>query len=199
MNQLIKFAVIAAIATAPVAAQSAPEPANPSGPYVGGGWGRFNLHVHNLSDVGTAVDTISDSNDNAWKVFVGYRLNPYWSVEGAYINFGQPGDRFVASGTDGSYRVKMSGFAPSVIGTIPLGPVELFGKVGYYFYDTTTRINFNSGEFLESKHSRSDFLYGAGVGITFMDHLHVRAEYERIHVKNATDSDAMWLTGAWRF
>jgi len=199
MKRLIVLTALVTIAVAPIAARSDPMSANPSGPYVGGGWGRFNLHPHNLDDVGSAIDTITDSNDNAWKVFAGYRFSPYWSLEGAYIDFGQPGDRFVASGSDGSYRVKMRGFAPSLIGTMPLGPVELSGKVGYYFYDTQTRINFSSGTFLESKHSRSDFLYGVGVGMTFFDHFNTRVEYERINVKNATDSDAMWLTGAWRF
>jgi len=64
----------------------------------------------------------------------------------------------------------MSGFVPSLVGT-----------------------------FLQSKHGRSDFLYGAGVGMTLFDHLNARVEYERISIKNATNSEAMWLTGAWRF
>jgi OOP family OmpA-OmpF porin len=199
MKKLLAITALVLTATAPALAHAEPDAGNPSGPYIGGGWGRFNLHIHNLNDVGTAVDTISDAKDNAWKVFAGYRFNPYWSLEAAYIDFGSPGDRFQASGSDGSYRVKMSGFAPSLVGTIPLGPVELSAKVGYYLYDTETRVNFSSGTFLQSKHGRSDFLYGAGVGMTFFDHFNARVEYERINIKNATDSNAMWLTGAWRF
>jgi hypothetical protein len=199
MKKLFAITAMILTAAAPALAHAEGETGNPSGPYVGGGWGRFDLRIHNLNDVGAAADTISDSKDNAWKVFVGYRFSPYWSLEAAYIDFGSPGDRFQANGSDGSYRVKMSGFAPSLIGTIPLGPVELSGKVGYYLYDTETRVNFSDGTFLQSKHGRTDLLYGAGLGMTFFGHFNARAEYERIHVKNATNSDAMWLTGAWRF
>lgn len=199
MKTLPALATVMALAAAPAMAADAYSQANPSGAYLGGGWGRFNLHLHNLGDVGTAADTIVDSNDNAWKLFAGYRFSPYWSLEAAYIDFGRPSDRFVASGSNGTYRVKMSGFAPSIVGTLPLGPVELFGKAGYYLYNVDTRVDFNSGTFLESKHSRSDFIYGGGVGITVMEHLNVRAEYERVDVSNAPNSDALWLDAAWRF
>jgi hypothetical protein len=42
-----------------------------SGPYVGAGWGQFDLHLPNLNDVGSAVTDITHSNDDAWKAFVG--------------------------------------------------------------------------------------------------------------------------------
>jgi hypothetical protein len=35
------------------------------------------------------------------------------------------------TGSSGDYRLRLKGFAPCVIGTLPLGPVELFGKAGY--------------------------------------------------------------------
>ncbi len=173
---------------------------NSSGPYVGIAWGQFNLNLKNLNDVGAAVDTVTDSSDNAWKAYAGYRFNPYWSVEGAYIDFGSPNDSFQGTGSNGNYRVKMSGFAPNLIGTLPLGPVELFGKVGYYYYQVDTRVNFSTGgPNIQSKHTRSDYLYGVGVGMTFFEHFNVRAEYERIDIQNANNSDAFWLGGGWRF
>ena len=193
------LAVAMILATAAPVAQAQDRDANPSGPYVGLGYGQFNLRLKNLDDVGTAVGDITDSDDNAWKVFAGYRFSPYLSVEGAYIDFGNPGDNFQSTGDNGTYRLKLSGFAPSIVGTLPIGPVELFAKAGYYFYDVKTQVNFNEGPFLTAKDSRSDFLYGAGVGITFMEHLHARVEYERVDVKNAGDSNAIWLSGAWRF
>ena len=62
---------------------------NPGGPYVGVGWGQFNLNIKNLDDAGTAVSTIRHADDNAKKVFVGYRFNPYWALEAAYVKLGQ--------------------------------------------------------------------------------------------------------------
>jgi OmpA-OmpF porin, OOP family len=172
----------------------------PSGPYVGAGWGRFDLHLHNLEDAGTAITDITHSGDNdAWKAFVGFRFAPFLSLEAAYVDFGHPNDRFATFGSDGVYHVTMTGFSPAVIGTLPLGPIELFGKAGYYFYDLRTRVDFSSGPFLESKHSRSDFLYGGGLGLTLFRHLNLRAEYERLDARNATGSDVFWLSPSWRF
>ncbi|MFT3906363.1 MAG: outer membrane beta-barrel protein [Steroidobacteraceae bacterium] len=104
-------------------------------------------------------------------------------------------------GSDGNYRVRMKGFAPSLVGTIPIGPVELFGKVGEYFYNVDSRIDLDGAGSprITSSHSRTDLLWGGGVGITVLEHLNLRAEYERIEIDNAKDSNALWLGAAWRF
>jgi hypothetical protein len=121
-------------------------------------------------------------------------------VEAAYVNLGEPGDAISSSGSDGRYRLKADGFAPSVIGSIPVGPFELSGKLGYYYYDVDVRTDLNNGgsQFLTGR-SRNDFFYGFGLGITFLDHLHVKAEYERLDLENYDKSDVVWLSGAWRF
>jgi hypothetical protein len=55
------------------------------------------------------------------------------------------------------------------------------------------------GQFDPHLHSRSDFLYGGGLGVTLFQHLNLRAEYERIEVTNASGSDAFWLSPSSRF
>jgi opacity protein-like surface antigen len=67
--------------------------------------------------------------------------------------------------------------------------------VGYYFYDI--KVDAESVRSLDD--SRSDFAYGGGVGITLFEHLHVRLEYELIDVSDLDESNALWLSGAWRF
>src|SRR5689334_18065403 len=114
------FAVVALTALSAAAANAAGVTVNPSGPYVGLGWGQFNLRVDRLDDVGAAINSVTNSDDNSWKAFVGYRFNPYVAIEGAYVDFGRPSDRFDAVGSDGNYRFDISGFAPYVIGTAPL-------------------------------------------------------------------------------
>jgi len=172
-----------------------------SGPYVGAGVGQFDLHIENLNDVGAAVSTIAHSDDNAWKAFVGWRFMPYLAVEGAYINLGYPSDNFSATGSSGRYKVHMDGFAPYVIGTLPLGPIELFAKAGYYYYNVDLRADVSSfaNASVESSHSRSDFLYGGGLGVTFIHHLNIRAEYEQMDLENYRNSNALWVAAAWRF
>lgn len=171
-----------------------------AGPYVGIGWGHFDLKMQNLDDVGTAVNSIAHSGGDSWKVFAGYRASPYLSFEADYVNFGRPNDSFTGTGSDGNYRLRLSGFAPYVVGTLPAGPFEVFAKAGYLFYNAKLNVNLNAPgtQVIESTHSRSSFVYGGGVGITFLDHLNVNAEYDAVRIQNANDSNALWLSTAWR-
>ena len=172
-----------------------------AGPYVGIGWGHFDLKMQNLDDVGTAVNSIAHSGDDSWKVFAGYRASPYLSFEADYVNFGRPSDSFTGTGSDGNYRLRLSGFAPYVVGTLPAGPFELFAKAGYLFYNAKLDVNLNAPgtQVIESSHSRSSFVYGGGIGITFFDHLNVNAECDVVRIRNANEPNALWLSTAWRF
>lgn len=193
-------AALLALGVSPAFAQMNSPQDNPSGPYLGAGWGQFNVDIGNLDDVGTAASDIVKADENAWKLFAGWRLNPYLGFELAYIDFGKANGRFSGSGSDGNYELDISGFAPYVVGTFPIGGFELFGRAGYYFYDVNLSVDFdNTSQGLESDQSGGDFVFGGGVGYTFFEHLHVRAEYENVKIENAKSADAIWLAGAWRF
>jgi hypothetical protein len=173
---------------------------NSSGFYLGAGVGQFNVQIDDIDQTDNAIERLDD-DDAAWKAFAGYRINPYIALEGAYIDFGNPSTRSEASGSSGDYRVQLQGFAPYVIGTIPLGPVELFGKIGYYFYDVDLRADIDDPlrPDIDSSDSDEDLLYGVGIGATFFEHLNARLEYERIDSDVLDDADALWLSAAWRF
>jgi hypothetical protein len=177
-------------------AQSAAD--NERGFYLGGGVGQFNLKLDDVDQTDDAIERLDD-DDTAWKAFVGYRFNPFLSLEAAYVDFGRPSDRFETSGSGGDFSADISGFEPSIIGTIPLGPVELFGKVGYLFYDVDASVDLDNGPGFDSSSSEQDFTYGGGVGMTFFGHLNARLEYQRIDSSVIDDADAFWFTGQWRF
>jgi hypothetical protein len=172
-----------------------------SGPYVGAAFGRFDLRIDNLNDVGTAVDDVVHSSRDAFRVDVGWRFLPFLALEADYMNFGSSHDTFVGTGSDGDYNLHLSGFAPMIVGTLPAGPVEFFAKAGYLFYDANLRVNFNEppDDVFESSHSRSDFIYGGGLGVTLLGHLNINAEYDEIRIIDARNSNAFWLGAAWRF
>jgi OOP family OmpA-OmpF porin len=200
MKLLTAAGVLLSLGIFSVSAHSATTQSNPDGPYVGFGWGQFNLDIRNLSDAGVATSNIVDGDGNAWKAFAGWRMNPYLSFEAAYIDFGVTEGQFSGSGSHGNYQVDISGFAPYVVGTLPLGAFELFAKAGYYYYDVKLSVDLDSpGPGVDSSHTRSNFLYGAGAGVTLAEHLNIRAEYETVKIENADSSDAFWLSGAWRF
>jgi hypothetical protein len=173
---------------------------NTSGFYLGAGVGQFNVNIDDIDQTDNAIERLDD-DDRSWKAFAGYRFGPYIAVEAAYIDFGTPHSRSDASGSSGDFRLKLSGFAPYVIGTVPVGPVELFAKIGYYFYDVDLRADIDDplAPDIDSSKSDEDLLYGGGVGMTFIQHLNVRLEYERIDSSRIDDADALWLSGAWRF
>jgi opacity protein-like surface antigen len=198
MNRAIVAATLIALGTGSAFAQS---PENDEGLYLGLGYGQFNVNVDDIDDTDEAIQRIDD-DDNAWKAFVGWRLNPYFSFELNYVDFGNPSDRFETSGSSGDYQIELSGFQPAVYGTFPLGPVELFGKLGYYFYDVNLDVDFDIGdddEFLDSDTSEEAWSYGFGVGATILERLAVKLEYEKIDADALDDLDAIWLSGAWRF
>ena len=201
----MKRSVVLAMAVAGACAGSlacssafAQGPENESGFYLGGGVGQFNLKLDSVDQTDNAIRRLDDS-DTAWKAFVGWRMNPIFSLEVAYVDFGRPSDRFETAGSGGDFTADVSGFEPSILGTIPLGPVELFGKVGYLFYDVDASVDLDNGPGFDSSSSESDFTYGGGVGMTLFGRLNARLEYQRIDSDVINDADAFWFSGAWRF
>jgi len=196
MNRAIVAALLITLGGFSGAAQAD----NEQGLYLGAGVGQFNVNIDTIEDAGQAIGELDDE-DTSFKVFGGWRFNPFFALELAYIDFGNPGSDFQIGGLTGSTEVGVDGFAPYVIGTIPLGFFELFGKVGYYFYDVDLEVNSDSSGLpdFDSSSSEEDLLYGGGVGVTLFEHLNVRLEYERIDSDVLDDADAIWLSGAWRF
>jgi opacity protein-like surface antigen len=187
-------AVLAAAALAAAAGAQAQE--NTQGAYVGAGVGSFNLDIDNPGDIGQAFDRYS-SDDTAWKAFVGYRVNPYLSFEAAYVNLGSPDDIIAP---DTKLTVETDGFAPYVVGTLPIGDsFEAFAKAGYYWYDVNTRLTQPGNVIASDTRSDSTFVWSAGLGLNVFERVNLRLEYEQFDFNSANTSNALWLTGGWRF
>lgn len=99
------------------------------------------------------------------------------------------------------YTVELSGFAPYVVASVPAGPIEVSGRLGYYFYDVETRADFDdvTADVFTSNSSGEDLVYGIGLGLTMFETLNARLEYEIIDLERANDANAFWLSGSWRF
>jgi OOP family OmpA-OmpF porin len=199
MKATMATLVLGAAALLPLTSQADVKD-NPTGPYVGAGVGQFNTKIRHFEDVDNEIQDIRHDDNTAWKAFAGYRFLPYLGVEAAYIDFGKQSDDFSATVSNGNYRVKIHGFAPSVIGRLPLGPVELFAKAGEYYYNIKANVDFdNPGPGIHTSHSRNDFIWGGGVSAVVLSRVELRAEYEKVEIDNYKDSDAFWLSAAYRF
>jgi opacity protein-like surface antigen len=193
MKLKLATAALAVISAATVPTAFADEV---SGWYLGGGIGQFNAQIDDVNEVDDTIDRW-DEDDTAYKLFAGYRLNKVLAFELDYINLGEPSGAIVPGfNVDSS----VDGFAPFVVGTVPLGPYfEVYGRAGYYFYDATTGVTDALDNRVEFDEESEDFVYGAGIGANLGEKFNLRFEYEKYDIEGLDDTDALWLTAAWRF
>ena len=167
---------------------------NLEGLYLGGGIGDFSSSIDEVNRLDQIDDAGIDftDGDNATKLFAGWAFNRYFAVQGDYVDFGDQSGA-VSPSVSGTSRVK--GFAPSIVGTLPVGPVELFGRIGMMFYNVD--VNLNGGQLIDD--SANDMVWSAGVGIDIKDRLNLRLEYEQIDIPRFDQANAVWLNAAWKF
>jgi OOP family OmpA-OmpF porin len=167
---------------------------NLEGFYLGGGIGDYSSSVDEINSLDSIDDAGIDfsDGDNAMKVFAGWHFNQFFAVQADYVDFGESSGAVtpLLSGTS-----DVQGIAPSIVGTLPIGPIELFARVGMMFYDVD--LNLTGGRVIDE--SGEDLVYSAGIGIDVLDRLNLRLEYEEIDISALDESDALWLNVAWKF
>ncbi len=167
---------------------------NTEGFYLGAGVGDFSSaldEINSLDDVDDVGIDFSDG-DKAKKIFAGCRFNRFVSVQADFVDFGEASG-FVSTSAQGTSDVQ--GIAPSIVGTLPLGPVELFGRVGMMFYEVD--LNLTGGRIIDE--SGEDLLWAGGLGIDIGERFNIRLEYEEIDIAELDEADALWLNVAWKF
>ncbi|MFQ5701984.1 MAG: outer membrane beta-barrel protein [Acidobacteriota bacterium] len=107
-----------------------------------------------------------DGSDSAYKLFAGFRWFRVVGVELQYADFGEPDDSGVEVDT------RAAGLF--LVGAVPLGRWELFGKVGYAYWDANV-----TGSSPIADDNGADFAYGIGAAVSFAHFFSIRAEFER--------------------
>jgi len=158
-----------------------------SGLYLGAGFGDFSSEFDDVED----VDIDFDEDSDASKLFGGWRFNRFMALQLDYIEFGEA--ELALDVLD--IESEAQGLTPSIVGTLPLGFVELFAKAGVMFYEVEVTAN---GDSLIDE-TGANVVYGAGLGLTLLERLALRAEYEVIDIDEFDDAEAAWITAAWRF
>ena len=164
---------------------------NTDGLYIGVGLGDFSTGVDDISDVDEA-NLDFDSDENARKVFAGWRFNRFFSAQLDWVDFERSVD---ARNALNVFATQSEGIAPSIVGTLPIGPIELFGRAGILWYDL--EVERNNTSLLDN--SDDSPIFGAGIGFTIARRVNLRAEYEVVEIDGLDDPNAVWLTAAWRF
>jgi OOP family OmpA-OmpF porin len=160
------------------------------GLYVGMGFGDFSAEINELDDIDDVVADL-DEDESATKFFVGWRFSRFLAVQADYYDFGDATAILNALPVSS----KSDGIAPSIVGTLPIGPVELFARAGIIYYEVEVALD--SSNVIDA--SGSDPVYSAGLGLTLFERLNLSMEYELIDIDEFDDADAAWISGAWRF
>jgi len=169
---LFKSSIVAAFAT--LVAMATPAHAGDTGLYIGGSAGQTTVKQDDID---------FDESDTSYKAFVGYMILPFLGVEGGYVNFGGPNKSY---GSLGSVDIDVDGWEAFVLGALPLGPVEVFAKVGVLSYDIDAKAQ--GAGFGSISGSDSDEVGAAGVGVAFaIDKFKIRGEYTYYDVSDIDD------------
>jgi hypothetical protein len=160
--------------------------AEPStGFYIGGGLtqSRFDNDDFDVDDV--------DDEDNSWKVILGARPHRSFAFEANYVNFGKSTQPSVVAG--GPFEADADGYALFGLGILPLGPVELYGKLGVSRIDSDGNVG---AVFFEDK--ATELAYGAGIQFR-IGGLGLRAEYEKYDTDVIGDLDLITVGFTYTF
>lgn len=168
----------------------APASAADKGFFVGAGLGQMNTDVDNYA---------FDEDDFGFKLFGGYKFLRWLSVEGAYVDGGEPEAKNSGSSGGYSYSERLSidvqALVATAVFTLPIGDsFELFAKPGIAYWDSTTRYELSvdglGNDSISLDDSGSAFFLGAGAGFNFNENLGVRVEYEWFEVAPEWDSES---------
>lgn len=206
MNKFM-WALAAALAFA-----TAPAMAADQGFYVGAGVGQFGLdadvddeEVEDFLD-----DEVFDENDTGFRIFGGYSLNKYFSVEAGYDSGADTNKTFGDVATIGEeleLDLSVDAFDAYLVGNLPIGESFFaFGKVGLIAWnvdaDLTYRTDDGEGTVTEERESANDdgtdFAFGAGFGMNVGDNAKVTAEYN-FYDFDEVDGEFISLNFIWQF
>lgn len=182
----MRKSMFAALATA-LALASLPAAAVDNGIYLGGSVGQSGLEIDDLG---------YDASANGFKVIAGWRFLDWLAVEGNYVDFGSGDDRVGATAPpSGGTKVTTDadGISLSAVGFLPIGPVDLFARVGMIDWSA----DISSPGLGSASDDGTDLTYGVGAQFRVWG-LSIRAEYEMFDVDDA-DIDMISIGATWTF
>jgi len=107
-----------------------------------------------------------DDDETGWKAYLGYQFLPWLGVEAGYVDFGQySGDNVQVGGgnlnTDA--ELDLSAWQGFLVGSLPIGPVDLFAKVGA----ADLQAEIDNARFGTEQDNDTQLAYGVGAAYNF--------------------------------
>lgn len=167
-----------------MAAAATPALAADNGFYIGGSIGGSSLDIRDFdTDLG---DLSFSDGDTAYKLFAGFRFLSFLAVEAGYVDFGDPSDTVgTVEGDPIKLDVSLTGWDAFALGILPIGPVDIFVKVGVISWDADIRAALDDLVDRDSD-SGNDAAWGLGVALR-LGSVAIRIEGEQFDIDGADD------------
>jgi OOP family OmpA-OmpF porin len=163
-----------------------PTSAIENGFYVGGSIGGSTLEVRDIDE--ELGDLSFNDGDTGYKLFAGFRFLNFLAIEAGYVDLGKPND--VVGDIEGDpihVEIGLKGWDAFAVGLLPIGPVDLFAKVGVVSWDADITARLMPTDQADSdSDSGTDAAYGIGVGLR-LGKVTLRAEGEQFDIADADD------------
>ena len=161
-----------------------PTSAIENGLFIGGSIGGSSLEIRDFDD--ELGDLRFSGGDTAYQLFAGFRFLNFLAVEAGHADLGDPTDVIASiEGDELEVRIGLNGLDAFAVGLLPLGPVDLFAKVGVVSWDAD--IVAVLVDVIDSdSDSGTDAAYGIGVALR-LGQVALRAEGEQFKIADAED------------
>ena len=132
-----------------------------------------------------------DMSTTGFKAIAGWRFLDWLAVEGNYVDLGSGDDNVLGEKIESD----INGVSLSAVGFLPVGPVDLFARVG--------AINWNAdlkapGLGISGSDDGTDLTYGIGAQFRVWS-LSLRAEYEQFDLSGPDTVDLISVGVTWTF
>jgi OOP family OmpA-OmpF porin len=175
-----KHEILAAIAAAALA-MPALALAQSTGGYFGASIGpsKAKLWCSSNLPAGAAL-AACDPRGKGWKMFAGYRINRFFGFEGSFIDFDKSSLTATSGGASTTVTARATALSAAAVGIIPLGDLEVFGKVGIAKVKAQSRDATLAGTTFKLGKNDNEAHVGLGLNYRLTREWDVRAEFERI-------------------
>ena len=165
---------------ATLALTTLPAVAADNGIYLGASVGQSGLQVDDFN---------YDASATGYKLIAGWRFIDWLAVEANYLDFGSGDDTVLGE----KIETEADGISLSAVGFLPVGPVDLFARVGAVDWSA----DISSPGLGSDSDDGTDLTYGIGAQFRVWS-LSIRAEYEMFDVSDA-DLDMISVGVTWTF
>jgi OOP family OmpA-OmpF porin len=189
MERLMMRKGLIAAAGLSIFAVAAPGYAADNGIYLGAAVGQSKVEAgDSLPDFGNVE---FDADATGYKLILGWRPLDWLAIEGNYVDLGSGDDDVLGEKIESD----VDGISLSAIGFLPVGPVDLYARLGVINWDaelTAPSVD------VRSKDDGTDLEYGVGAQFRLLG-LSLRAEYERFEIADTDKVDLLSLGLTYTF